>query len=63
MSILMSAASYRDESLAHLENRDLSAVTFVRDYIQLHFDGPVLNAYVWPKINNALGVFEQDALG
>src|SRR5215208_3252761 len=59
----MSAQSHRDEPLAHLENRELSAVTFVRDYIQLHFDGPVLNAYVWPKLNSALGIFEQHAPG
>lgn len=59
----MSAPSHRDDPLAYLENRELSAVTFVRDYIQLHFDGPVLNTYVWPKLSNELGVFEQHTPG
>ncbi|GEP61666.1 hypothetical protein [Reyranella soli] len=59
----MSAPRHRDAPLTYLENRELSAVTFVRDYIQLHFDGPVLNAYVWPKLNNALGVLEQQTPG
>ncbi|WP_124607065.1 hypothetical protein [Burkholderia sp. Bp9142] len=33
-----------------LEGRELGAVTFVRDYVQLHFEGPLLNAYVWPIV-------------
>ena len=63
MSNQMSAPSPGDDPLTYLENRELSAVTFVRDYIQLHFDGPVLNAYVWPKLSNALGVFERHTPG
>jgi hypothetical protein len=35
-----------------LEGEQLSSVTFVQDYIQLHFDGPCLTAYVWPNIFN-----------
>ena len=33
-----------------LEGRQLSAVVFVQDYIQLQFDGATINAYVWPNI-------------
>ena len=40
------------EVLSLLEGHELSAVTFVRDYIQLHFDGPFLNVYVWPVIKS-----------
>lgn len=39
------------KSILHrLENEQLSAVTFIQDYVQLHFDGPCLTAYVWPHI-------------
>jgi len=31
------------EILAYLVGEQLSAVTFVQDYLQLHFDGPRLN--------------------
>ena len=37
-------------SLEQLKGRELSAVTFVRDYLQLQFDGPFLNVFVWPRI-------------
>lgn len=33
------------QHLAALVNGQLSAVTFVRDYIQLHFDGPTISAF------------------
>jgi len=40
--------------LQQLAGRELSAVVFVRDYLQLQFDGPNitprLNLYVWPRI-------------
>lgn len=36
--------------LSLLEGEELSAITFVMDYLQLHFNGPCLNAYVWPSI-------------
>jgi hypothetical protein len=35
-----------------LENEQMGAVTFVQDYVQLHFDGPCLTAYVWPQVHN-----------
>ncbi|HSC78013.1 MAG TPA: hypothetical protein VLB32_05565 [Candidatus Acidoferrales bacterium] len=28
----------------------LSSVEFVQDYVQLHFDGPSIIAYVWPVV-------------
>ena len=36
--------------LDELKGRNLSAVTFVQDYLQLQFDGPLLNVFVWPRI-------------
>jgi len=33
-----------------LKGRELSAVTFVQDYLQLQFDGLYLNIFVWPKV-------------
>lgn len=36
--------------LSALTDRELSAVTFVRDYIQLHFDGPMINAITLPTV-------------
>lgn len=32
-------------SFQQLEGEQLAAVTFVQDYIQLHFDGPCINVY------------------
>jgi hypothetical protein len=37
-------------TLERLKGQELSAVTFVRDYLQLQFDGPFLNIFVWPRI-------------
>ena len=31
--------------LQQLQGRQLGAVTFVQDYLQLHFDGPCINVY------------------
>jgi hypothetical protein len=33
-----------------IENEKLSSVTFVMDYLQLHFDGPVITLFVWPRV-------------
>jgi hypothetical protein len=32
------------------EGEQLSAVTFVQDYVQLHFDGPRLTLVTWPVV-------------
>jgi hypothetical protein len=36
--------------LLAIEGEQLSAVTFVQDYIQLHFDGPVVTAITLPIV-------------
>ena len=36
--------------LEELVGEQLSAVTFVQDYLQLAFDGPVLTAVTWPVV-------------
>ena len=46
----MNLNDFKGAPLSSLDNRELSAVTFVRDYLQLQFDGPFLNVYVWPII-------------
>jgi hypothetical protein len=41
------------QPLDTLADRELSAVTFVRDYVQLHFDGPTISAFTLPTIEVA----------
>lgn len=36
--------------LTPLVGEQLSSVEFVQDYLQLHFDGPTLTLFVWPKL-------------
>jgi len=38
------------QHLTAITDGELSAITFVRDYIQLHFDGPTINAYTLPTV-------------
>jgi hypothetical protein len=38
------------DALETLVGRDLSSVTFVRDYVQLSFDGPCLTVYTMPTV-------------
>ncbi len=33
-----------------LNGEQLSSVEFVQDYVQLHFDGRTITAYVWPEV-------------
>lgn len=40
------------EHLKSIIGCELSAVTFVRDYIQLHFDGPTISAFTLPKVTS-----------
>lgn len=44
-------ADEADTALRRIEGHELDAVTFVRDYVQFRFDGPILNAYVWPVLH------------
>lgn len=37
-------------ALSLIEGKEISSVVFARGYVQLLFDGPYLNAYVWPSI-------------
>jgi hypothetical protein len=46
-----------------LIKRDLAGITFVRDYIQFLFDGPVLNAYTLPSVKTAKGMFDSKTPG
>lgn len=36
--------------LSRLVGLELGSVVFVRDYLQLDFDGPRLSLYVWPQV-------------
>jgi hypothetical protein len=40
------------DALGTLVGHDLSSVTFVRDYVQLAFDGPGVNAYTMPTVTS-----------
>lgn len=43
--------------LAELVGMEMSSVTFVRDYVQLTFDGPCLTALTMPVVNHPHGRF------
>ena len=49
--------------LEYLINEQLSAVTFVQTYVQFHFDGPCLSAYVWPTVRNKENTFSKQTPG
>jgi len=40
-----------------LIKRDLAGITFIRDYIQFLFDGPIFNTYTLPSVKTAKGIF------
>ena len=44
--------SFGEKALQEIVGEQLSAVTFVLDYVQLAFGGcpPMINAYTWPTI-------------
>lgn len=52
-----------DSIFKSIQNEQLSEVAFVQDYIQLHFDGPILTCFNWPKIKNQNGEFAKVSLG
>jgi hypothetical protein len=39
-----------ERSIESLAGQELSAVSFVRDYVEFHFDGPVLRALTNPRV-------------
>lgn len=63
----MTAKAIRQEGdreyLDGLVGRELSAVTFVRDYIQLQFDGPVISAFTTPTVTTEEGRFASSQRG
>jgi hypothetical protein len=40
----------KENPFDELKGEQLSSVTFVQDYLQLHFDGPFITYYQWPEI-------------
>ncbi|MFO7575028.1 MAG: hypothetical protein R6W67_07705 [Bacteroidales bacterium] len=46
----MSEQNLNKSILKFLEMLELVGITFIRDYIQFLFDGPVLNTYTLPQI-------------
>jgi len=49
--------------LRQLIGRELSSVEFVRDYVQLRFDGPCLSAYTMPTVQTSDRVITPSAPG
>ena len=52
-----------DSGLEFLVGEEVSAVSFVRDYVEFHFDGPVLRALTNPVVETADGRWQFPALG
>ena len=50
-------------ALRNLKGHRMSAVTFVEDYIQLHFEQAVLTAYTLPSITLADDRIEEHPIG
>ena len=50
-------------ALVAIEGEQLSAVTFVQDYVQLHFDGPMIRAITRPVVVAGDTSFDFDAPG
>jgi hypothetical protein len=46
-----------DSQLKELVGRDLASVQFVRDYFQLHFDGPTLNVTTAAELADETGTY------
>lgn len=42
--------------ISALIDQQLSSVEFVQDYLQLHFDGPLLTLYAWPQVADSEGI-------
>ncbi len=52
-----------DMELVAIEGEQLGAVTFVQDYVQLHFDGPTITAITRPVVVSGGTTFEYDSPG
>jgi hypothetical protein len=53
----MPSEQSEEKSLQMLIGEQLSAVTFVQDYLQLHFDGPRLTVFSHPVIRSGEQTF------
>lgn len=49
--------------LFDLKGREVDAITFVRDYVQLSLEGNILNAYVWPVIDDGETLLHEGTTG
>ena len=56
----MQVKQTEEQSLQVIVGAQLSAVTFVRDYVQLHFDGPRLTAFSHPVVRLGAQTFHWD---
>ena len=59
----MPSEQTEEKSLQMLIGEQLSAVTFVQDYLQLHFDGPRLTVFSHPVIRLGDQTFYKDKPG
>jgi hypothetical protein len=53
----------RRHPLASIIGEDLVSVSFVRDWAQLHFGGPPLNLYVWPRLHHGSTLLQRKDSG
>lgn len=51
------------DTFSKLVGEELSSVCFVRDYVEFHFDGPIIRALSLPKVNVGGKYFPPDMLG
>jgi len=58
-----SNAGKPDVLWTHLGEKELEAVTFVRDYVQLVFDNAILTAYAVPSLARDRDVITEDTKG
>ncbi len=54
---------FKKPVLELIENLELAGITFIRDYIQFLFDGPLLNTYTLPFIKNQNKTFTSTDYG
>lgn len=52
-----------EKSLNIIEGLEMSSVEFVRDYVQLKFDGPVITAYSYPLILHQQQIYNSSMHG
>jgi hypothetical protein len=43
--------------------REIASITFVRDYVQIGFDGPVLTAVTWPELSATARLWTTETSG